>query len=267
MILIEKKQEQMAMRRNIETRKFRRRLADFLCKRYKVDMGGLDFSSKSELNIIEAVRHKWRVTLASKAAKVMIEWAKKQKLKRLKEETEAKHHIAAFRIQLHWRKFNACVVLPRKRRQLEHQSALTIQRCYRGYRVRCSDELYKLRGFRRIDLMHHSFMEVKNDLMAKCSIVISKCWRMFSAISQAKLKKSRKLRKLGLMESVFRLKTTASSVTQYTVPSTPHKTTAFLSPSRRTTFHNRNPRAVRIQSPCKCPSPLKMMRVLQDSNK
>eukprot|EP00359_Climacostomum_virens_P005866 CAMPEP_0204903834 /NCGR_PEP_ID=MMETSP1397-20131031/4510_1 /ASSEMBLY_ACC=CAM_ASM_000891 /TAXON_ID=49980 /ORGANISM="Climacostomum Climacostomum virens, Strain Stock W-24" /LENGTH=250 /DNA_ID=CAMNT_0052072539 /DNA_START=601 /DNA_END=1352 /DNA_ORIENTATION=- len=190
MILIEKKQEQMAMRRNIETRKFRRRLADFLCKRYKVDMGGLDFSSKSELNIIEAVRHKWRVTLASKAAKVMIEWAKKQKLKRLKEETEAKHHIAAFRIQLHWRKFNACVVLPRKRRQLEHQSALTIQRCYRGYRVRCSDELYKLRGFRRIDLMHHSFMEVKNDLMAKCSIVISKCWRMFSAISQAKLKKS-----------------------------------------------------------------------------
>jgi hypothetical protein len=235
------KQEHLVIQKLLQDRKLKKKLLELQCKRYRVHLPSLNYAQMSADQIIQTVRAQWRKQLAAKAARTVVVAFQVRRLHRLKKLAAERQQMAACKIQLAWKGFKASCLDPRRRLVLENEAAITIQRVYRGYRTRNSREVFKLVRLNKIELMYRAFMQVKQGLLAKCAVVISKYWRMFRAISETKLLKIRRDRKEVLLRSVFRLKTTASSVTQYTVPTTPIHTCCIVSPTRRR-LPQRNPR-------------------------
>jgi hypothetical protein len=131
------KQEQLMMQKQIQARRLKKRLVETQCLKYGVSLA--NWAHLTDLQIIDAVRDKWRRGLATAAAKKMASWLQMNRLARLKEKAEARQHSAAYKIQQAWRSFKVTstqmtLLDPRLRLLRETEAATTIQRVYRGYR-------------------------------------------------------------------------------------------------------------------------------------
>lgn len=117
----------------------KRTLCKALEKRYGVNLPFSEVSDLTESELLEHAKSLWRIDLARRACYQMKQWLTHTSAMRLIKGELARVYIAAFTIQLYWRKF---MVSPTKALKLSsitqqqqlHTAAVVIQKMYRGYR-------------------------------------------------------------------------------------------------------------------------------------
>lgn len=127
----------------VKEARLRRQLKQTLCialeKRYKVSLPFLEMCSLTEREILANAKEIWRTQLARKALAQMKHWLHQTIAIRSIEVEFARVHIAAYTIQLYWRKYKVrnkqeTVIACRQQQTLRHAAATQIQKVYRGYK-------------------------------------------------------------------------------------------------------------------------------------
>lgn len=137
--LLELKQEFSLVKEARLQRESKRILCKALESRYNVSLPYTQLSCLSQREILEHAQGLWRSSLGKRTCLQMKLWLLQTLSLRSVETEQARVHIAAFTIQLYWRRYKVSHTktngLALKHRQKRVQAAaVTIQRMYRGYR-------------------------------------------------------------------------------------------------------------------------------------
>lgn len=120
-------------------RERKRLLCKALEKLYELSLPYIEMCSLTETEILAHAQALWKEQLARKAiGRLKQSCVQKLALRNIKA-VNARHHIAAFTIQLYWRKYKVLnkqvnVLAFKQQLALHNKAAIKIQKVYRGYR-------------------------------------------------------------------------------------------------------------------------------------
>lgn len=118
------------------SRNHKKLLASLLKRHYGVKFTLCELSSLTcDEMTLKAVHHR-AFKYAQKAAVKLLNWFRVMKFRKGLMTQEARSHMAAVCIQIHWRKYRDTVLRPRETYKRRWAAAVCIQRIYRGYLTR-----------------------------------------------------------------------------------------------------------------------------------
>ena len=173
--LYQLKTEYNAVMETVKERQRKQVLARILKDRYGVSLTRTKVEVASMSELVREALGKWQLRVAKHAATRMVEWLYRMRVERLKRVMWAKEHISAWKIQRQWKRYHREVVLPRRDCSRRCCAATTIQRHYRGHRVRVYTEKLRLQSQLSHLSMHYRF--IRNQLMRDSACKIVRAWR------------------------------------------------------------------------------------------
>ena len=160
-----------------QSRVRKRKLARILTRTYGIRFTRADIGRLSEEELTTKAVKGRSLLAATNAARQMVQWYRRQVLGRRVEAVRVRNHLAAYRIQLEWKRY---YVSARQRQAVKERertrAAETIQRVYRGYRAR--EICRKRKLMRDINSLHFHYERVRYRSMLSKAPVILKSWRL-----------------------------------------------------------------------------------------
>lgn len=161
----------------LQERNRKQRLAVLLKKRYGATFSRAKIETSSKECLVNEAVLKWQRTIALKAARQLQLWLSQVRIDRIHREIKAKEHLAAYRIQIYWKKYRFSVISTREKTAEMTKKVVLIQAWFRGYQTRMEVNKAKMKA--KIENLSRHFRLMRVQIQYTSAVKIETAWKRY----------------------------------------------------------------------------------------